>query len=168
MFNICKEPFVSNKIKEIPMSNDTICNRTTLISNDLQQQLTSNIKNSPWLAISVDSSICNDNRSICLGYMRFIDYIKMVIYEEFLFCIDLETDTTGENTFNKIDSFLNTNGLLWKNCVGICTDGAASMTGYKGVTSRIKHIAHANIITTHCFIHREQLASKEMSTELKL
>ncbi|XP_023228566.1 uncharacterized protein LOC111628940 [Centruroides sculpturatus] len=41
------------------------------------------------------------------------------------------------------------------------------LTGcYKGVTSRIKHIAHENIITTHCFIHKEQLASKGMSTEL--
>src|ERR1043165_6418525 len=91
----------------------------------------------------------------------------MNISEEFLFSIDLETDTTGENMFKKIDLFMNINGLLWKDCVGICTDGAAVMTGYhRGVISRIKHIAHENIMTTHCFNHREQLAAKDISVEL--
>ena len=29
----------ANKIKDIPMSYDIICHRTTLIANDLQEQL---------------------------------------------------------------------------------------------------------------------------------
>jgi len=37
------------------------------------------------------------------------------------------------------------------------------MTGiHTGVVARIKELAHKNIISTHCFIHREQLAVKDM------
>jgi len=33
---------------------------------------------------------------------------------------------------------------------------------HSGVVSRVKEVAHAHLISTHCFIHREQLAVKDM------
>jgi len=50
----------------------------------------------------------------------------------------------------------------------ICgTNGAAAMIGkFNGLVTRIQHIAHKDIISTHRFVHREQLAAKIMSENL--
>jgi zinc finger BED domain-containing protein 5/7/8/9 len=170
MINICEEMFgttEANKIKDIPMSNDIICHRTTLIAEDLHDQLIQLIKKSPWFALQIDDSTDISDKSICLGYVRFIDHDKEDIFEEVMFCLELDSYSTSENIFNKINSFFLSNDIQWHNCVGICTDGAAAMTGrHLGVVSRIKKIANPNMMATHCFIHREQLASKEMCPEL--
>lgn len=47
--------------------------------------------------------------------------------------------------------------------VPICTDCAAAMTGkFNSLVVRIKQIAHKDILSTHWFIHRDQLAAKDM------
>ena len=41
------------------------------------------------------------------------------------------------------------------------------MTGRRsGVIAKIKEVVHPEVLGTHCMIHREQLASKKLSTEL--
>ena len=53
-----------------------------------------------------------------------------------------------------------------KNCVGVCSDGAAAMIEKKsGVITRIKQLA-PECASTHCFIHTESLATKKLSTKL--
>ena len=43
-----------------------------------------------------------------------------------------------------------------KKCIGICTDGAASMTGHRsGVVAKVRNVCHPDIVSTHCIIHRE-------------
>lgn len=52
-------------------------------------------------------------------------------------------------------------------CVGICTDGAPSRVGsIKGFVTLAK-TKNPNIISTHCFLHRESLASKTLPLALK-
>ena len=46
-------------------------------------------------------------------------------------------------------------GIEWKKCVGVCTDGAASMTGvHRGVVKQI-HDETENAKLTHCFLLRQ-------------
>lgn len=68
----------------------------------------------------------------------------------------------------KIDDFFKAHELKWSNCIGICTDGAAAMTGKnKGLLALIKKINNAShILYTHCMIHREALAAKKLSPDL--
>lgn len=40
------------------------------------------------------------------------------------------------------------------------------MGKFNGLVARIKQIAHKDIILSHCFIHREQLAAKDMGENL--
>ena len=55
-----------------------------------------------------------------------------------------------------------------KNCIGVCSDGAAAMIGEKsGVITRIKQLA-PECASTLCFIHRESLATKKLSTKLNV
>ena len=92
-------------------------------------------------------------------YVRYCWESEMI--EDFLFCHAMPTRTTGEEVFKVLDSFLLQSGLLWSQCIGICTDGAASMTGiHSGVVGRVKKVA-PNITATHCMIHREALVAKK-------
>lgn len=66
-----------------------------------------------------------------------------------------------------MDDFFKENDLKWSNCVGVCTDGAAAMTGrHVGFISKVKSVANAHITFTHCMIHREALVAKKVSLDL--
>lgn len=79
----------------------------------------------------------------------------------------MKETTTGLYAFNIIDSYLKLLNLSWDSCFGICTDGAPSMIGsIKGFTSLVKK-CNKNIISTHCFLHREALVEKTIGPQLK-
>jgi hypothetical protein len=64
------------------------------------------------------------------------------------------------------DYIVNKCGLDFKFCVGVCSDGATATTGrHSGVVTQIKALT-PECKSTHCFLHRESLATKKMSTEL--
>ena len=49
-----------------------------------------------------------------------------------------------------------------KNCVGVCTDGAACLTGKNsGLITKIKDMADNNLFSMHCYNHKQNLASKK-------
>ena len=52
------------------------------------------------------------------------------------------------------------------NCISVCTDGDATMTGCNsGVITCIKQVS-PEIVGMHCMIHRETLASKKLNETL--
>jgi hypothetical protein len=52
------------------------------------------------------------------------------------------------------------NSIDWTQFVGVCTDGAHSMSGrYEGLQALIRNQA-PDALWTHCVIHREALASQ--------
>ena len=60
----------------------------------------------------------------------------MTIKENFFFCKRLPQNTTGEENSRVAFDYIEQEGMEWKNCISVCTDGAAAMVGrYKGVTS---------------------------------
>ncbi|ROL50003.1 SCAN domain-containing protein 3 [Anabarilius grahami] len=89
-------------------------------------------------------------------YLLLITTVSMVIIR------DLPTTTKAEDIFKTLDLYLSSLGLSWEYCVGITTDGAASMTWkHSGVVKRILERA-PNATWNHCFLHREALAAKNM------
>src|SRR5215469_32185 len=88
--------------------------------------------------------------------------------EDMLMCSPLPTNTTGDEIFNKINIFFEENHLSWNNYIDICTDGAKAMTGKTaGSASRIKSKA-PHCRSSHCILHRQALAMKQMPPNLKL
>jgi len=78
----------------------------------------------------------------------------------------LAKNTTASELFNSLNENF-TGKLNWSFCVGVCTDGAAAMIGsLSGLTVRIKEVV-PECEATHCVIHREMLASRKISPELR-
>ncbi|KAL3978913.1 hypothetical protein ACER0C_017463 [Sarotherodon galilaeus] len=152
-------------IQSIPSSNNTVSWRISAMSENVLQQLLLRIRHSEFYAIQLDESTDVAGLAHLLVYVRYIH--EGTIKEDMLFCKPLEQRTTAADIFQKLDTFMNTHGLAWDRCVGICTDGARAMTGrHGGVVSRVQAVA-PDASWVHCSIHREALAAKGIPVRLK-
>lgn len=154
----------SNDLKSIPLSRDTVSRRITAISDNIKSNLLDRLKNSKFYAIQLDETTDISNMAQLIVYVRYC--YEGDILEDFLFCQALVERTTGGKIFEVLNNFFNSNKLSWSNCVAICTDGAAALTGEKkGLKGKIREIA-PKIVFNHCMIHRETLVAKEMQEDL--
>jgi len=134
------------------------------LSEDILATLVGRVKKSEFYSLQVDESTDVANLANLLVYVR--DLFEGMVQEDFLFCRPLATRTTGQEIFNLIDTFMSTNGIDWTRCVGICTDGAKSMTGkHTWLIAHIKKVC-PSILWLHCSVHREALAAKNMPADL--
>ncbi|CAI5671583.1 SCAN domain-containing protein 3 [Oreochromis niloticus] len=164
--DICCELFgevAAEKIAQVPLSASTVTRRIDEIAEDIETQLLERINTSPWYALQVDESTDVDNKAILLVYVRYL--YQEDVHEDMLCALSLTTKTTAAELFRSLDDYVS-GKLKWSFCVGICTDGAAAMTGrLSGLTTRIKEVA-PECESTHCVIHREMLASRKIPPEL--
>jgi hypothetical protein len=63
-----------------------------------------------------------------ISFVRFVEGPEII--DQFLFCQQLETQTTGADIFAAVNTYFQEKGLLWINCISICSDGTAAMTGH--------------------------------------
>ena len=100
-------------------------------------------------------------------YLFMHDIFNQEDMHEDLCALSLPINTTGAELFKSLNCYI-LGKLKWSFCVGICTDGAAAMTGRLfGLISRIKEVVPESE-STHCIIHREMLASRKISPELNI
>lgn len=105
------------------------------------------------------------NEAILMGFVRYVNEEK--ISEDFFCYYSLPENTTGEAIFCAIEEKIKQYGLDWANVIGLCTDGAPAMTGWKkGLAARIAEVANSEFQSSHCMLHREALAAKDASPEL--
>nr|KAF6384250.1 zinc finger MYM-type containing 6 [Pipistrellus kuhlii] len=167
LVEMCSEVWGSSagdKMKTIPLSNNMIGHRIDELSADVEEQLIQKVRESKWFALQIDESSEISNTTLLLCYIRFIDNDCSDIKEELLCCIEMPSKITGVELFELINKYIQSKSLNWKYCVGLCTDGAASMTGrYSGLKEKIHEVAMNTLAFTHCFIHREHLAAEKLS-----
>ncbi|KAJ4940785.1 hypothetical protein JOQ06_027077 [Pogonophryne albipinna] len=140
--DICRELLgeaAVKKIAQVPLSASTVTLRIEKIAEDIETQLLERINTSPWYALQVDESTDIDNKTILLVYVRYL--YQEDVHEDMLCALSLPTKTTAAELFKSLDDYIS-GKLKWSFCVGICTDGAAAMTGrLSGLTTRIKEVA---------------------------
>jgi zinc finger BED domain-containing protein 5/7/8/9 len=165
--DMCREmvgEVAAKKLLSIPLSNDTISRRILDMAEDIQQQFFCRIKSSPFYALQLDESTDVSSAQMLLVFVRYQWESKL--HDDILFCRELPTRATAHECFRCMDEYFSENELEWQKCVGVCSDGAASMTGrHNGVIKQILDRA-PEAEWTHCFLHRESLAAKKMSPEL--
>lgn len=155
---------IAEELLTIPLSNDTVSHRIVDMASDIQHQLIERIKSSPFFSLQLDESTDVTSAALLLVFVCY--RWDSSLHEDILFCGELPTRTTAQECFRCMDSYWTEKGLDWQNCVGVCSDGAASMTGrHHGVIRHILDRAQ-EAKWTHCFLHRESLAAKKMSPDL--
>ena len=89
------------------------------------------------------------------------------MHEDMLCALLLPTNTTAAELFKSLNDYISRK-LNWSFCVSICLGGVAAVTGQlSGFTTRVKEVA-SECESMHCVIHREMLASRKASPELKV
>jgi len=117
------------------------------------------MKKSKLFALQLDESTDILNNSILLTYVRYIDQDESDMREDILSISELPMHTNSSKIFKVLNGFIEDRVLEWKNCIGVCTDGAACLTGRNsGLVTKIKDMAGHNLLSTHCYIHRQNLA----------
>ena len=65
-----------------------------------------------------------------------------------------------------MEDFFEEEELDWNKLGRVCTDGATAMLGARSGFLELVKRKNSNVIGSHCFIHREALASRTMSLPL--
>ena len=97
--------------------------------------------------------------------VRFIDNDDNIV-EDLLFCKPILTNCKAHELFAILNNLFLENNFQWKYCVGLCTDGARAMSGRFGELQTLVQGVAVNAKWTHCLIHREALASQQLSDHL--
>lgn len=135
------------KIQDIPLSNNTVKVRIELMSNDIEEQLVSKIKKSPFFALQCDESTDISNCCQLLVFVRFLD--DNLIKEELLISRELETTSKGIDVMNSISEYFEKHNLMWNKLVALCTDGALAMLGSRSGLATLVKQKNPKVITTH-------------------
>nr|CAH7739189.1 unnamed protein product [Callosobruchus chinensis] len=102
-------------------------------------------------------------------FVMYASWMIILLLKTFFFCNSIDESGKAQDLFQILDKFITENNLDWEKCIGVCTDGARSMSDgrYGGLQALIR-IKAPYAMWTHCIIHREALASKSLSSELNL
>lgn len=156
-----------NEVKEVnkvSLSADTVKRRIHDMSSDILGTLMRKLLLAEKFALQIDETTDIKNKAQLIAIVRFVD--EDFIKEHYLFCKEVPERTTGEEIFQVTDDFFKIYNIQWSNCIAVCTDGAAAMTGsQKGFVSCVKQ-KNPTLQFTHCCIHREALMVKNLPEEL--
>ena len=94
------------------------------MSQDIKCQLNDRVKRGKF-SLQLDESTDISGLAQLLVFVRYIANGKPG--EDLLMCTSLLGTCTGEDMFSAVDRRLKNDGLSWKQCISICTDGAEAM-----------------------------------------
>ncbi|GFT55756.1 protein FAM200A [Nephila pilipes] len=122
-----------NEVKEVnkvSLSADTVKRRIHDMSSDILETLIKKLLAVENFALQIDETTdIKNNREQLIAIIRFVD--EDFIKEHYLFCKEVPERTTGEEIFRVTDDFFKIRNIQWSNCIAVCTNGAAAMTGCK-------------------------------------
>ena len=95
----------ASKMKDIPLSNDTVERRISDMAEDTETQLIEKIKKSKLFALQLDESTDIQNSSILLTYVRYIDHDESDVMEDILSVSELPTHSTSGEIFKSFKWF---------------------------------------------------------------
>ncbi len=93
----------ADKIKTVPLSNDTFSRRIDKMRTDIVEQLVDKLRTGESFSLQLDESVDVSGQVQMVAFARYLD--TSGIREHILFCKTLEGRTTGEDIFNIVNLF---------------------------------------------------------------
>ena len=154
----------AQKLKAVPLSNNTICRKIDKILDDINDQLVVKMRGNEF-SLQLDEATNSNKDAYLICYVRFIDDDDTII-EDLLFCKPILTNCRAHELFALLNNYFQEHNLEWQYCVVLCTDGGQAMSGrFGGLQTLVQGVA-VNAKWIHCLIHREALASQQLSSDL--
>jgi hypothetical protein len=153
------------EIKKVPLSNNMISRRIEDMSLSIQGTLIQKICEVKKFSLQVDESTDVSNCCQLIALVRIPN--EKGLKEHYLFCKELQKQTTGKEIFKVINDILIQTKFHGKIALRLCTDGAAAMTGRVRCLASEVRSENPDVQIIHCFIHREALMSNSLPLELK-
>uniref|UniRef100_A0A336N3Z0 CSON010480 protein n=1 Tax=Culicoides sonorensis TaxID=179676 RepID=A0A336N3Z0_CULSO len=160
---------ISQLIQSIPLSRNTIMNRTKDIASDLHQQTMEDLKNSKiGHAFQSDASTDIQNQEQLVAFARY--EVNGGLRNEILFLKPVGVYANAESTFNTISEFYAENDLdidkLFDNTTDACPVNVGAKTG---VNARIQQTQTQTkqARNNHCDLHKFAIATKIMTPKIK-
>ena len=126
------------------MSVNIVKRRIKKMADNIENQVIKIIKNSPFYSIQLNESTDVNNKALLLCFVRV--ECEGELQEELLCSLNLPDRPTSFEIFKALGTYFLEQQLNKKNCIGICTDGAANMTGHRaGVVAKVKNVSHPDI-----------------------
>ncbi|KAH1187132.1 hypothetical protein KIL84_019881 [Mauremys mutica] len=152
----------ANKLKAIPLSNDTVSRCINEMADDIHEQLKEKLKR--FLAVQFDGSTDVSGSAELLVFVQYNSDASLE--ENMLFCKALPNHMMGECLFNMFVEATKYFEIDWQKSIAICSDGAKAMIGKNSrFVARLKTIM-PHTIWPHCLLHRQALTEKGMPSEL--
>uniref|UniRef100_UPI00358E2D81 SCAN domain-containing protein 3-like n=1 Tax=Myxine glutinosa TaxID=7769 RepID=UPI00358E2D81 len=123
---MCREVLgetAASKISTNPLSADAIRRRIIDIGEDIEHQLYANQEANKFV-IQLDESMDIAQKALILIFVRYRHGDDFM--EDLLACDELQTKTAAAAEIFAVVKHIALHSLMWEDCVGICTDGAAS------------------------------------------
>ena len=108
----------AQKLKAVPLSNNTISRRIDKILDDINDQLVAKIRGNEFsLQLDEATTSTSNKDAYLICYVRFIDNDNNIV-EDLLFCKPILTNYSAHELFAILKNFFRENNLKWKDRVG--------------------------------------------------
>lgn len=154
---------VNTEMSALPLSNDSVRRRIDEMSNDVEEQLVDMLRETKF-SLALDESTVRDSEALLLSYVRFVR--ESAFAEEMFFCASLKTTTTAADIFAVIKMKLDQYKIPMSNIMSTAADGAPAMMGRRAGVLKLMKDEVPDMMAVHCVVHRENLASKNLSPRL--
>jgi len=157
---------IIKRINDLPVSRNTVKDRIICMSNDITDQLQTDLASENYFSICLDESTDVTSQARLTVFVRFSSV--NIMREELIKLMTISTKTTGQDIMNVVLKEFANLKININNIVSITTDGAPNMVGkHNGFVQLFsKEISHP-LISFHCLIHQEALCAKDSLKSLQ-